>query len=117
MQKTSSSFTPAKQPALTLEYRRKIFQSLQLHYQQENIATKHLPLACINARSKPDDGEDQLPKHPKTLPFPWTETNINGLKDLFLEHFTKTAYKNNETFPPISGPTTHIHLKEGAIQT
>ena len=79
---------------------------------KENISAQHIPLAGINASSKPNNGEDQLPKHPKTLPFPLTETNIKRLKDWLLKYFAKTAFKNNGTFTPISGPTAHIHLKK-----
>ena len=32
-----------------------------------------------------------------------------------MEHFAKTAFKDNGEFKPISGPAAHIHLKEGAV--
>ena len=68
--------------------------------------------ASINPKHNKD--REQLPRSLKKF-FPPTELNINKLKKWILEHFAKTAFKDNGEFPPMSGPTTHIHLKEGAV--
>ena len=47
--------------------------------------------------------------------FPRQNKTSTGLKNWLLEHFAKTAFKNNREFPQMSGPAAHIHLKDGAV--
>ena len=54
-------------------------------------------------------------QHTPKNSLPPTEKNIHWLKNWFLEHSAKTAFKNNREFPPMSGTIAHIHLKEGAV--
>ena len=68
-----------------------------------------------DASPKPNEGREQLLMHPRKTPFPSTKQNINMLKNWLLEYFAKTAFNNNEKFPPMFSPATHIHLKEEAV--
>lgn len=69
----------------------------------------------LGPNTKPDEGGNQLPNHPKNPPFSAMQKSISRLIVWLLEHFVKTALKNDGVFPSLSGPATHIHLKEGAI--
>ena len=80
---------------------------------------QYLPSASIRLEldtiSKHNKVKDQLPTRPQKLPFLPTEQNIPRLKEWLLQHFTNTSFRKNREFPPMSGSTAHIHLKEGAV--
>ena len=84
-----------------------------------DIAMQYIPLTSRHKKSdaspKHDRVEEKLPTRPPKLPFLPTEQNIHRLKNWLLEHFAEIAFKNNGEYPPISGPATCIHLKEGAV--
>ena len=71
-----------------------------------NTAMQYTPFTGIqqesNANSKPNKGGEQLPKNPAQRPIPFspTEQNSNKFKNRLLEHFAKTAFKDNGKFPP-----------------
>ena len=86
---------------------------------QADMAMQYLPSAStcqeLDTSSKHNKVKDQLPTHPKKLPFPPTEKNIPRLKKWLLQHFANTSFRKNGEFPPMSGPTAHIYLEEGAV--
>ena len=86
---------------------------------QADMAMQYLPSASIHQEldtsSKHNKVKNQLPTHPKKLPFPPTEQNIPRLKEWLLQHFANTSFRKNGEFPPMSGLAAHIHLKEGAV--
>ena len=86
---------------------------------QPDMAMQYLPSASIrqelDTSPKHNKVKDQLPACRKKLPFPPTEQNIPRLKEWLLQHFANTSFRKNGEFPPMSGPTAHIHLKEGAV--
>ena len=101
--RTSSGFILAGQPALMWEYYTKISQALS----QTNIKkyAPNLTSVRINCQIAP----------PQNSPFSATEDNIGKLKRWLLERFAKTAFNKDGVFPAMSGPTAHIHLKEGTV--
>ena len=57
-----------------------------------------------------------IPTKPSQLPYPLTEANFPKLKQYLLDKFAMTAFNNDrsKTFPTMTGPTAHIHLKPDA---
>ena len=86
---------------------------------QPDMAMQYLPSASIrqelDTSSKHNKVKNQLPMHPKKLPFLPAEQNIPRLKEWLLQHFANTSFRKNREFPPMSGPAAHIHLKEGTV--
>ena len=86
---------------------------------QADIAMQYLPSTSIHQEldtsSKNNKVKDQLPMCPKKVPFPPTEQNIPRLKEWLLQHFANISFRKNREFPPMSGPTAHIYLKEWAV--
>ena len=76
---------------------------------QADMAMQYLPSRQeLDSSSKHNKVKDQLPTHPKKLPFPPTVQNIPRLKEWLLQHFTSTSFRKKGEFPPMSGP-------EGAV--